>query len=96
MADSLRNDFGVTVRWQESQSRTTWENATMTAAMLQPQGIKRVVVVTFPPIREKSFGQMHFACFWSKTPRCFQGHLSPFTGAEHALVPPMQAEIRFD
>lgn len=46
MADSLRNDFGVSVRWQEGQSRTTWENATMTAAMLQPLGIKRVVVVT--------------------------------------------------
>jgi uncharacterized SAM-binding protein YcdF (DUF218 family) len=46
MADSLRDDFGVTVRWQEGESRTTWENATMSAAMLLPQGIKRVVVVT--------------------------------------------------
>jgi uncharacterized SAM-binding protein YcdF (DUF218 family) len=46
MAESLENDFGVTVRWQEGASRTTWENATMTAAMLLPQGIKRVVVVT--------------------------------------------------
>ncbi|NBB12390.1 YdcF family protein [Pseudomonas sp. SLFW] len=46
MADSLRDDFGVTVRWQEGESRTTWENATMTAAVLQPLGIKRVVVVT--------------------------------------------------
>ncbi|WP_397451237.1 YdcF family protein [Pseudomonas sp. NA-150] len=46
MADSLKNDFGVDVRWQEGLSRTTWENATMTAALLQPLGIKRVVVVT--------------------------------------------------
>lgn len=46
MADSLRDDFGVTVRWQEGESRTTWENATMSAAILLPQGIKRVVVVT--------------------------------------------------
>ncbi|WP_296188612.1 YdcF family protein [Pseudomonas sp. UBA1879] len=46
MADALRDDFGVTVRWQEGESRTTWENATMTAAVLQPLGIKRVVVVT--------------------------------------------------
>ena len=46
MADSLQSDFGVTVRWQEGLSRTTWENATMTAAILQPQGIKRVVLVT--------------------------------------------------
>ncbi|WP_077045549.1 YdcF family protein [Pseudomonas sp. KK4] len=46
MADSLRDDFGVTVRWQEGQSRTTWENAQMTAKVLLPEGIKRVVVVT--------------------------------------------------
>ena len=46
MADSLRDDFGVTVRWKEEQSRTTWENAQLSAAVLLPQGIKRVVVVT--------------------------------------------------
>ncbi|RMQ51299.1 hypothetical protein ALQ04_03659 [Pseudomonas cichorii] len=46
MAQSLQEDFGVPVRWQEGLSRTTWENATMTAEMLQPLGIKRVVVVT--------------------------------------------------
>jgi uncharacterized SAM-binding protein YcdF (DUF218 family) len=46
MAESLENDFGTPVRWQEGLSRTTWENATMTAAVLQPLGIKRVVVVT--------------------------------------------------
>ncbi|MFY0728647.1 YdcF family protein [Pseudomonas sp. NFX15] len=46
MADSLRDDFGVTVRWQEGESRTTWENAQFTARLLLPQGIKRVVVVT--------------------------------------------------
>ena len=46
MAESLENDFAVQVRWQEGVSRTTWENATMTAAVLQPLGIKRVVIVT--------------------------------------------------
>ena len=46
MADSLRDDAGVEVRWKEEQSRTTWENAHMSADILLPQGIKRVVVVT--------------------------------------------------
>ncbi|KPU51943.1 hypothetical protein AN403_483 [Pseudomonas fluorescens] len=46
MADSLREDFGVTVRWQEGSSRTTWENAQFSAEVLLPQGIRRVVVVT--------------------------------------------------
>lgn len=46
MADSLRDDFGVIVRWQEGRSRTTWENAQFSAQVLLPQGIKRVVLVT--------------------------------------------------
>ncbi|MFS2159745.1 YdcF family protein [Pseudomonas sp. Pseusp122] len=46
MAKSLSQDFGTPVRWQEGLSRTTWENATMSAAVLQPLGFKRVVVVT--------------------------------------------------
>jgi uncharacterized SAM-binding protein YcdF (DUF218 family) len=46
MADSLRDDFGVSTRWQEGESRTTWENAKFSADMLLPQGVKRVVVVT--------------------------------------------------
>ncbi|MHC8323815.1 YdcF family protein [Pseudomonas sp. GB2N2] len=46
MADSMLDDFGVTVRWQEGRSRTTWENARFSAEVLLPQGIRRVVVVT--------------------------------------------------
>lgn len=46
MADSLRDDFGVPVRWQEGQSRTTWENAQMSAELLRHEGIHRVVLVT--------------------------------------------------
>ena len=46
MADSLRDDFGVSVRWQEGRSRTTWENAQFSAEVLLPEGVKRVVLVT--------------------------------------------------
>ncbi|MFD2641388.1 YdcF family protein [Pseudomonas japonica] len=46
MAEVMQRDFGVPVRWLEEESRTTWENAELSAAMLQPQGIRRVVVVT--------------------------------------------------
>ena len=46
MADRLREDFGVEVKWREEGSRTTWENARLTAKVLQPLGIRRVVVVT--------------------------------------------------
>lgn len=64
MAQSLEDDFGVQVRWQEGLSRTTWENATMTAAVLQPLGIKRVVVVTqaaHMPRSQWSFEQAGFS-----------------------------------
>lgn len=46
MADSLAQDFAVTTRWLEGNSRTTWENAEFSAKILQAQGIKRIVLVT--------------------------------------------------
>lgn len=46
MAEVMREDLGVEVRWQEERSRTTWENATETAALLKPEGVRRVLLVT--------------------------------------------------
>lgn len=46
MADTMSQDFGVPVRWQEGQSRTTWENAQLSATLLHSAGIQRVVLVT--------------------------------------------------
>ncbi|MEN0107549.1 MAG: YdcF family protein [Pseudomonas sp.] len=46
MADVMVNDFQVPVRWQEGRSRTTLENAELSAQMLQKEGIRRVLLVT--------------------------------------------------
>lgn len=46
MAMSMTQLFGVTPRWVEAQSRTTWENAKYSAALLAPLGIHSVYVVT--------------------------------------------------
>jgi uncharacterized SAM-binding protein YcdF (DUF218 family) len=46
MAFSLMRDFGVPVRWIESESRDTWENAQMSAEILHQAGISSVFVVT--------------------------------------------------
>ncbi|MET1078686.1 MAG: YdcF family protein [Pseudomonas sp.] len=46
MADSLQRDFAQPVRWREETSRTTWENATETARLLAPLGLRRIVLVT--------------------------------------------------
>lgn len=45
MRDALEDEFGVSVRWSESQSRTTKENARFSAEILRNAGISRVVVV---------------------------------------------------
>ena len=46
MAASMQADFGIPVRWAETRSATTWENATFSAAILREAGIGRVYLVT--------------------------------------------------
>ncbi|EXF42822.1 transmembrane protein [Pseudomonas sp. BAY1663] len=45
-ADVLQRDFGVPTRWLEERSRTTWENAVLSAEMLRAAGVETVVLVT--------------------------------------------------
>lgn len=46
MAEMLTGEFGVPVRWQEDGSMDTADNARLSAAILQPAGIRRIVLVT--------------------------------------------------
>jgi uncharacterized SAM-binding protein YcdF (DUF218 family) len=46
MADSLAHDFQMPAQWVERESRDTWENARLSAAILHEQGITSVYVVT--------------------------------------------------
>jgi uncharacterized SAM-binding protein YcdF (DUF218 family) len=46
MTRSLQQDYIVNVRWQEGQSRSTWENAQYSAGLLQAEGVKKIVLVT--------------------------------------------------
>jgi uncharacterized SAM-binding protein YcdF (DUF218 family) len=46
MADALEREFGVPVRWIESRSRTTHENAVLSADTLKRERIDRIVLVT--------------------------------------------------
>ena len=43
---AAKEDFGFTLRWVENQSRDTFENAQLTAALFKQDGITRVAVVT--------------------------------------------------
>jgi uncharacterized SAM-binding protein YcdF (DUF218 family) len=46
MRASLARDFGVATHWDENRSRDTFENAQFSAALLEPLGITRIVLVT--------------------------------------------------
>lgn len=46
MAGVLEEEFGVDVRWREAQSANTRTNALNSAALLLPEGVRRVYVVT--------------------------------------------------
>jgi uncharacterized SAM-binding protein YcdF (DUF218 family) len=46
MAAALREDFGVPVKWIETRSRDTGENAAYSAALLHADSISRILLVT--------------------------------------------------
>ncbi|MDP2811545.1 MAG: YdcF family protein [Rhodocyclaceae bacterium] len=46
MRETLEQDFGVQVRWAETASRDTAENAVFSAALLRQAGITRIALVT--------------------------------------------------
>jgi uncharacterized SAM-binding protein YcdF (DUF218 family) len=46
MAVTLERSLGVTPRWIEGNSRDTYENAQLSARILLPAGIKRIILVT--------------------------------------------------
>jgi uncharacterized SAM-binding protein YcdF (DUF218 family) len=46
MATALTEDFGVPVKWIETRSRDTAENAAYSAALLRKDGIRRILLVT--------------------------------------------------
>lgn len=46
MTEVLTNDFGVSVLWRETDSRTTLENARYSARLLRASNIRTVSVVT--------------------------------------------------
>lgn len=46
MARSLREDFGVSTRWQEDQANDTAQNATLSAQLLRQSDVQHILLVT--------------------------------------------------
>lgn len=83
MAEVLQQDYGVPVRWLEEGSRTTWENARFSAELLQPQGVRRVVLVTqawHMPRARWSFEQAGFEVVSAPVGHLGRGYDRPLGG----------------
>jgi uncharacterized SAM-binding protein YcdF (DUF218 family) len=86
----LESDFGTPVKWVEATSRDTGESARATAAMLQPAGIRRVLLVTHAyhmPRAARSYVGAGFRVV--PAPHSFLGGASRFSWLK--LVPSEQA-----
>jgi uncharacterized SAM-binding protein YcdF (DUF218 family) len=46
MRETLAHDFGIEVRWSETASRDTAENAALSAPMLRGAGVRRIALVS--------------------------------------------------
>jgi len=61
MKDALEHEFGVPVRWAESGSRNTHENAVESAAILHKEGITKVVLVAHSFDMQRAIAELHRA-----------------------------------
>jgi len=89
MADVLERELGVTVTWVEGQSRTTWENAEQTRALLEPLGHDRIALITHAwhmPRAAAAFRRVGFDVV--PAPTVFQG---PVRAEPTELLPSAQA-----
>ncbi|HEX5394285.1 MAG TPA: YdcF family protein [Rhodocyclaceae bacterium] len=46
MADALKGEFGVPVRWVEAESKDTADNAMLSSKLLKQEGIRRIALVS--------------------------------------------------
>jgi uncharacterized SAM-binding protein YcdF (DUF218 family) len=89
MKDVLESEFGVAVRWIEDRSRNTHENAVMSAAILRPAGVRRVVLVAHSFDMPRASAE--FAAAGLETIAAPTGILPPYTGIVLDYVPSAQA-----
>lgn len=75
MAAVMADEFGMPVKWQESQSINTLQNAKLSYEILQKQGINRIILITqayHMPRAEKQFRKAGFQVL--PAPTAFMSH----------------------
>jgi len=86
MQQVLEKDFLLVTRWVENQSRTTYENAVFTQAMLSTENIKHIILVTHAlhmPRAREAFEQAGFIV----TPAPLGYHTTPAGPWLASLIP---------
>jgi uncharacterized SAM-binding protein YcdF (DUF218 family) len=63
MEKTLEQDFGAHAQWIEDRSRDTHQNAQLSAALLLPAGIKRILLVTHDMHERRSVAEFRHAGF---------------------------------
>lgn len=77
----LVDEFRVPVRWVEGVAANTFDNATLSAALLRPDGVERILLVTHGwhmPRAQRAFEQTGLAVVPAPT----QLHQEPLTAAD--------------
>lgn len=77
----LVDEFRVPVRWVEGVAANTFDNATLSAALLRPDGVERILLVTHGwhmPRAQRAFEQTGLAVVPAPT----QLHQGPLTAAD--------------
>ncbi len=86
MKKVLQNAFHATVKWEEEQSRNTWENAQYSYKMLEQQKINKIILVTHAMHMPRSILSFEAAGF-DVTPAPLAFH-SKSTGFSASLLVP--------
>lgn len=94
MAESLRRDFGIDAAWTEDQAGTTWENATLSARILLPLGIRSVHVVTQSWHLPRATAAFRAAGFTVWPHAAGYTNPGPFEFSPSALLPSANALLR--
>ena len=80
MAAIAESEFGAPLRWVESASRDTHENAVDTLAMLRPAGIREIVLVTHGTHMPRALREFRAAA--AAGPASAPVHITPATMGE--------------
>lgn len=83
MAESLREDFGLSPKWIEDASENTEQNARYSAAILKQAGVEHIVLVTHAAHMRRAVG--YFSAAGLRVTPAPTAFFAPLADADHPL-----------